>query len=403
KQQVVPVRKVHPKWMFGSGKTSELHGLIEAANADAIFINGSLSGAQHKALQQRWDGALVLDRFMVILQIFAERARTTEAKLQVELASLKQQVALLVSSSSGRVSGYDRQRGNLGAVGGSGEKDLETKRRLLRDRITDVTKKLESVKRRREMHRRGRYQRQEPSVALVGYTNVGKSSLLNHLSKRSGARSQVDANDRLFDTLDPTVRAITLPSLARCVMCQMVDTVGFIRDLPLAMVHAFRATLDEVRHADLILHVRDASAEVRVSDEQKIAVMSILDQIGASDIPILDVWNKIDKHASTTTKDQEKTQTEMTGDSTKVEREMEVLQDLDKGRYHQIGAPFNICGKSQININGAICVSAKKGLGMQALLKRIDSMLYFDDGAPFALPPREKLNYVRALPRRQQT
>eukprot|EP00903_Cladosiphon_okamuranus_P006921 g6736.t1 len=315
-KEVVPLRSVHPKFLFGSGKASEMAGAVSAADADTVFVNAPLSGQQQKALSSKWGGSKVLDRFRVILDIFADRARTTEAKLQVELAGLKYQASHLVK---GAKSGYDRQRGGLGAVGGSGEKAIETQRRLLRDRTAEVNRLLNDVERRRGYQRGARDRRLEPTVALVGYTNVGKSSLLNELAlarhsrrvvggggggrgldtssggTRGGGedrgKGMVHARNRLFDTLDPTVRSVSLPSRTRCVL---VDTVGFIQDLPTDLVLSFKSTLEEVKHADVLLHVRDASVEPRVYEAQRRAVEETLGELGASGVPTLEVWNKVD-------------------------------------------------------------------------------------------------------------
>ncbi|CAM9109671.1 unnamed protein product [Discosporangium mesarthrocarpum] len=389
--------------MFGRGKVCELRGLVQAANADLVFVNTSLSGLQQMSLQNLWGGASVLDRSAIILDIFANRARTTEAKLQVELARLRYEAARLVNSSAGRDSGFDRQRGGLAALGGAGEKALETRRRLLRDKMAEVEKKLEAVKRRRETQILDRRRRRQPSVALVGYTNAGKSTLLNCLSRKTWGSGGVEAKDRVFDTLDPTVRGITLPSMARCCL---IDTVGFIQDLPVDICRSFHATLEEVRQADLLLHVRDASIDAVRSEAQHRAVMRALEEVGAGGVPLLEVWNKIDKV-------QERLCNGRKGSLGKappsvLEMEGGGGMDLPEEGFNGsdseppcniressgFGNTYALSGKGGTRV---LCVSSKEGVGVKVLLEGIDALLHGGDrarlrkGPHFGQPWKEQL------------
>jgi GTP-binding protein HflX len=280
---VVPVPQPRPATLFGSGKVEELAGLIRAEDAELVIVDHPLTPVQQRNLETAWNVKL-LDRTGLILEIFGERARTREGRLQVELAHLVYQKSRLVRSWTH----LERQRGGFGFLGGPGETQIETDRRLLSERIDVIRKELEHVRRTRALHRKSRQRVPYPAVALVGYTNAGKSTLFNTLT---GA--EVLAQDILFATLDPTIRALRLPGGSKAVLS---DTVGFISDLPTTLVAAFRATLEEVQVADLILHVRDIADEA--SANQRDDVNAVLADLGidaeAEPDRLLEVWNKAD-------------------------------------------------------------------------------------------------------------
>lgn len=268
-----------PSHYIGSGKLEEVKTLCESSGADLVLINHSLSPGQERNLERSL-GRRVVDRTGLILDIFALRAATHEGKLQVELAQLKHMATRLVRGWTH----LERQRGGAIGLRGPGETQLETDRRLLQKRLEQLQKRLEKVEVQRQQMRRARLRNQLPRVALVGYTNAGKSTLFNALT---GA--EVLAEDKLFATLDPTVRRLTLDGGTDIVLS---DTVGFVRDLPHELVAAFRSTLSEARDADLLLHVIDAADPLR--DERIGQVDKVLAEIGAGDIPQLRVFNKID-------------------------------------------------------------------------------------------------------------
>ncbi len=279
------VKLLHPRpaTLFGSGKVEELAGIVRAEDVELVIVDHPLTPVQQRNLEKAWD-AKVLDRTGLILEIFGARARTREGRLQVELAHLVYQKSRLVRSWTH----LERQRGGFGFLGGPGETQIETDRRLIGERIEMIRNELEQVRRTRGLHRKARQRVPYPSVALVGYTNAGKSSLFNALT---GAT--VVAEDTLFATLDPTFRAVSLPHGSKAVLS---DTVGFISDLPTMLIAAFRATLEEVLEADLILHVRDIAGES--SADQRIDVHAVLAQLGidaeAEPGRLLEVWNKTD-------------------------------------------------------------------------------------------------------------
>jgi GTP-binding protein HflX len=281
---LVPLPRPRPATLFGSGKVSELEGLMRAEGVDLVIVDHPLTPVQQRNLETEW-GVKVLDRTGLILEIFGERARTREGRLQVELAHLVYQKSRLVRSWTH----LERQRGGFGFLGGPGETQIETDRRIIGERIESIRRELEQVRRTRALHRKSRARVPYPSVALVGYTNAGKSTLFNALT---GA--DVLAKDILFATLDPTHRAIRLPHGSKAVLS---DTVGFISDLPTMLIAAFRATLEEVLEADLILHVRDISDEA--SAQQRTDVTDILAELGvdaeAQSGRLMEVWNKADR------------------------------------------------------------------------------------------------------------
>lgn len=278
--EIAKLRKPEPGHLFGSGKLAEIKERLEASEVDLVLIDGPVTPVQQRNLEKEW-GVKLLDRTGLILEIFADRARTREGVLQVELAALSYQRTRLVRAWTH----LERQRGGLGFVGGPGETQIEADRRAIDEQIVRLRRQLAKVVKTRELHRAARRKVPFPIVALVGYTNAGKSTLFNRVT---GA--DVLAKDMLFATLDPTMRGLTLPSGRKVILS---DTVGFISDLPTQLVAAFRATLEEVLEADLILHVRDISHPE--TEEQAQDVNDILAKLGvAKDVPLIEVWNKID-------------------------------------------------------------------------------------------------------------
>lgn len=277
---VVRLSRVHPGMLFGTGKVEEYAKLFKAEHIDLVFVDGQVSPIQQRNLEKEW-GVKLLDRTGLILEIFADRARTREGVLQVELAALSYQRTRLVRAWTH----LERQRGGFGFVGGPGETQIESDRRAIDDHVIRLKRQLEKVVKTRELHRASRRKVPFPIVALVGYTNAGKSTLFNRMT---GA--DVLAKDMLFATLDPTMRGVVLPSGRKIIAS---DTVGFISDLPTQLVAAFRATLEEVLEADLILHVRDISHPETA--EQAEDVNDILGSLGVKKtVPIIEVWNKLD-------------------------------------------------------------------------------------------------------------
>lgn len=278
--EVVRVGRMHPGMLFGAGKVAELKERFAAAKVGLVLVDGPVSPVQQRNLEKEW-GCKLLDRTGLILEIFADRARTREGVLQVELAALSYQRSRLVRAWTH----LERQRGGFGFVGGPGETQIESDRRAIDDQVVKLKRQLDRVVRTRELHRAARRKVPFPIVALVGYTNAGKSTLFNRMT---GA--EVLARDMLFATLDPTMRGVVLPSGRKVILS---DTVGFISDLPTQLVAAFRATLEEVLEADLICHVRDISHPETA--EQAADVADILTSLGVDrGVPMVEVWNKLD-------------------------------------------------------------------------------------------------------------
>ena len=279
---LVRLRKPDAGRLFGKGKLEELHQAMEAAEVELVLVDGPVTPVQQRNLEKAW-GVKLLDRTGLILEIFSDRAATREGVLQVEMAALSYQRTRLVRAWTH----LERQRGGLGFVGGPGETQIEADRRAIDDQLVRLRRQLEKVSKTRTLHRAARAKVPFPVVALVGYTNAGKSTLFNRLT---GA--DVMAKDMLFATLDPTMRRVNLPEGGPEVI--LSDTVGFISDLPTELVAAFRATLEEVLSADLICHVRDISHPETVSQARDVA--SILESLGVSDkTPQIEIWNKSDR------------------------------------------------------------------------------------------------------------
>jgi GTPase len=280
--ETVKFDKNRPSTLFGKGKVEDLKTRLKTEEIELVVVDGSLSPVQQRNLERSW-GVKILDRTGLILEIFGRRAQTSEGRLQVELAHLSYQKTRLVRSWTH----LERQRGGLSFVGGPGETQIEADRRQLQKRITRLSKQLDKVRRTRQLHRVSRRKVPYPVLALVGYTNAGKSTLFNTLTK-----AEVPAQNLLFATLDPTMRSLDLPHGA-CVI--LSDTVGFISDLPTDLVAAFRATLEEVHEADIIIHVRDISHSDSAAQDED--VRQVLVSLGIKDdrmTSIIEVWNKID-------------------------------------------------------------------------------------------------------------
>ncbi len=281
----VKLREPRAATLFGSGQVERLATAARQAEAELVIVDAALSPIQQRNLEKAFE-AKVIDRTGLILEIFGERAATAEGRLQVELAHLDYQAGRLVRSWTH----LERQRGGFGFLGGPGETQIEADRRMIRDRMAKLRKELDQVSRTRTLHRARRQKAPWPTIALVGYTNAGKSTLFNRMT---GA--DVMAEDLLFATLDPTMRQITLPGIDKAILS---DTVGFVSDLPTQLVAAFRATLEEVTAADLILHVRDIAHPD--SDAQAADVLKVLQEIGVGGegqgdaAPIIEIWNKLD-------------------------------------------------------------------------------------------------------------
>jgi len=322
---VVTLARATPATLIGRGKVEEIASEARALEPEVVIVNAQLSPVQQRNLEKAWN-TKVLDRTALILEIFGERARTREGLLQVELAHLTYQRSRLVRSWTH----LERQRGGFGFLGGPGETQIETDRRLIGERLARIRKELEEVKRTRGLHRRARKRVPYPVVALVGYTNAGKSTLFNALTK-----SAVVAEDLLFATLDPTMRALKLPDRRRIILS---DTVGFIADLPHELVAAFRATLEEVLEADVIVHVRDAAHPE--SEAQKADVLAVLAELGID-----------------------------------TEGERRIVEVLNKIDLLEAGAREGLLARNAAEGQGAVATSAVTGAGLDALLGRIARVL----------------------------
>ena len=279
-EAVVRLPRAHPGKLFGKGKIEELGELFKESEVELVLVDGHVSPVQQRNLEKDW-GVKILDRTGLILEIFSDRARTREGVLQVEMAALSYQRTRLVRAWTH----LERQRGGLGFVGGPGETQVESDRRAIDIQLVRLQKQLDKVGITRELHRNARAKVPYPIVALVGYTNAGKSTLFNYMT---GA--EVFAKDMLFATLDPTMRAVQLPSGMDVILS---DTVGFISNLPTELVASFRATLEEVTAAHLVVHVRDIAHPETVAQAKD--VETILENLGLSqDIPRIEIWNKTD-------------------------------------------------------------------------------------------------------------
>lgn len=325
---IINVPRIRPSTLFGSGKVIEIQSIIEAFTIDIAVVDSALTAIQQRNLEQAWM-CKVIDRTALILEIFGARARTREGILQVELASLSYQRSRLVRSWTH----LERQRGGFGFLGGPGETQIEADRRQIQNRINTIKRDLKNVIRTRSLHRKARQRVPYPIVALVGYTNAGKSTLFNKLT---GAN--VDVMNQVFATLDPTMRAVALPSKRKVILS---DTVGFISDLPHDLVAAFRATLEEVKAADLILHVRDISHHDTSEQRQD----------------VLDVLGKIDKTSS------------LENNVIEILNKMDLLNNDERTQIEQLSESSDLSWVS---------VSALKNVGFEKLLSIIDKNLILD-------------------------
>jgi GTP-binding protein HflX len=341
---ITPLSKIHPATMIGKGKIDEFKAQIEAQDIDIVIVDTSLSPLQQRNLEAALD-VKVIDRTGLILEIFGERAQTKEGVLQVDLAHLQYQKSRLVKSWTH----LERQRGGGGFMGGPGESQIESDKRMIQERIIGLKKQLTSVVKTRNLHRKARTKVPYPIVALVGYTNAGKSTLFNKLTD-----SDVMAKDMLFATLDPTMRSITLPSGRKIILS---DTVGFISNLPTELVAAFKATLEEVLEANLIVHVIDQSHDD--VEAQKHDVNDVLRTLGIldEDIPIMLAANKID-----------------------------LLTPAESDAF------VVIAGRN----DDFSAFSALKGTGLDDLLKKIDDHLAAEDCTATAFVPFNKGGMARA-------
>ncbi len=282
-KDIAILREISPPTLFGRGKVEVLGAVCAEIDADVVVVDDALTPVQQRNLEKAWR-LKVLDRTGLILEIFARRARTREGRLQVELARLAYERSRLVRTWTH----LERQRGGFGVMGGPGETQIETDRRLLAEKIDRLKRELEEVRRTRTLHREARRRTPFPTLALVGYTNAGKSTLFNRLTE-----AKVEAKDMLFATLDPTLRSLKLPDGRPAILS---DTVGFISDLPHELVAAFRATLEEVESADIVLHVRDIASDASESQARDVETVLATLGVGAEEAAarVVEVWSKID-------------------------------------------------------------------------------------------------------------
>lgn len=327
---IAPLRAAAPATLFGKGKLAEIGECCADQDIALVIVDGPLTPVQQRNLERAW-GVKVIDRTGLVLEIFARRARTREGRLQVELARLEYERSRLVRTWTH----LERQRGGFGFLGGPGETQIEADRRLLLERITRLKSDLAEVRRTRGLQRRSRGRVPFPTIALVGYTNAGKSTLFNRLTK-----AKVVAADQLFATLDPTMRRMALPEGRPAILS---DTVGFISDLPHELVEAFHATLEEVREADVVVHVRDVSSAGFIAEGVDVA--KVLTELGSAngDRPIIEAWNKADR---------------LTPES---------LAEVQE----------------QARAAGAVLISALSGAGCDELRQRLATLV--DPGAPVSL------------------
>jgi len=276
---VIKINEINSATYIGSGKVEEIKELINNNNISMVVFNKQISYTQQRNLQDKL-GIIVRDKTFIILEIFKQRARSNEGKLQVELAILKYKLTRLVASSNS----YDQQYGVFGSRGGGGERKIEYERRKIKDRISIITSRIEEIKKSREVQRKKKLSIPLPTISIIGYTNAGKSTLLNSLSKRN----DVYADDKLFATLDPTSRRVMISNGFYAIFS---DTVGFIRELPDILKSAFQATFEEIRYSDLIIHLHDITSDIEVQNE---SVKKILKDLKLDDIPLINVFNKID-------------------------------------------------------------------------------------------------------------
>ncbi|PHR60273.1 MAG: GTPase HflX [Robiginitomaculum sp.] len=323
--QTLKIKKIIPATFLGGGAIEQLKDNLQAEQADLLIFNGQLTPVQQRNLEERLH-VKVLDRTGLILEIFSKRARTKEGRLQVELARISYERSRLVRTWTH----LERQRGGKGFLAGPGERQIESDRRALSEKAISLGRLLEKVRRTRQLHRQARVKRDCPMIALVGYTNAGKSTLFNQLTE-----ANVLVEDMLFATLDPTIREIILENNKEAVLS---DTVGFISNLPTELIAAFRATLEEVTQADLILHVRDIASAQTLEQKQDVeSVLKKLKEEGGSEPKMLEVWNKIDLLSE---------------------------EDLDylRGKAKKMDMP-------------PVLISAETGVGLDALLERVSGIL----------------------------